>query len=99
MIKRNKGVGGLSRKLSAILIVAAMPLSGPMAQTVAPTGPNKVYIEQVGNLNTVTIEQVGVANTVGGVAAGGASNTNYGTITGSSNTVGITQTGDGNSAQ
>lgn len=77
------------------------------------TGPNKVFIEQIGNSNTVTIEQVGGTNSVGGVAGSvsvdptgvstltvtPASASNYGTISGSSNNVNINQQGDANSAQ
>lgn len=84
------------------------------AQATVATGPNKVYIEQVGSSNTVTIQQVGGTNNVGGTAVDAQtvdstglttltptapSATNYGTITGSSNTLAITQTGSGNSAQ
>jgi hypothetical protein len=114
MEKRLKGGGGLSRKLLTILVLAAMPVSGIAVAQSAATGPNKVYIEQVGDSNTVTIQQVGGSNNVGGVgvtsktvdAAGvttllalAPSSTNYGTITGSSNILAITQTGNGNSAQ
>ena len=83
------------------------------AQSTA-TGPNKVYIEQVGSSNTLTIEQVGGTNMVGGVTETSKtvsntnvttlvptepSATNYGTITGSTNTLAITQQGNNNSAQ
>ena len=108
-----KGAGKLSRKLLTILMLAAMSPSG-MAVAQSATGPNKVYIEQVGDSNTVTIQQVGGTNNVGGTgttsktvdAAGittllalAPSSTNYGTITGSSNTLTLNQTGNGNSAQ
>ena len=77
------------------------------------TGPNKVFIEQIGNSNTVTIEQVGGTNNVGGIAGSVSvdqtgvttltpttpSSSNYGTISGSSNSVNINQQGDANSAQ
>lgn len=49
----------------ATIMAAMFWGSGAWAQTAA-TGPNKVYIEQVGNSNTVTIEQVGGTNNVGG---------------------------------
>lgn len=106
------GVSGLSRKLLTAALLSYASFG--MAQTAA-TGPNKVYIEQVGSSNTITIEQVGGTNNVGGVtntvatAVSGTgittltpdapSASNYGTITGSTNTVAITQTGNSNSAQ
>ena len=95
------------------LLVAALLFStGIMAQS-ASTGPNKVYLEQIGSSNTITIEQVGGTNNVGGTGGSVAvattgistltvtapSSTNYATINGSSNTVGITQTGSSDSAQ
>jgi hypothetical protein len=102
---------GLSRKLLTVMLLSFATISG--AQTA--TGPNKVYIEQVGSSNTITIEQVGGTNNVGGVtttvatAVAGTgittltpdapSATNYGTITGSTNIVDITQTGNANSSQ
>jgi len=58
-----KGVGKLSRKLLTILVLSGMTTSG---FALAQTGPNNVYIEQIGNQNTITIEQVGAANQVGG---------------------------------
>ena len=110
MASSKKGNGVFPRKLYAILLLAAMPVSGISAQS---TAGNLVYIEQVGSSNIITIEQVGGGNSVGGTAGtisvGGngtttlsptaASSTNYGTITGNSNIVGITQTGDSNTAQ
>jgi hypothetical protein len=82
------------------------------AQNVA-TGPNKVYLEQIGSTNTIVVQQVGGTNNVGGtngnVVVGNngvtvftpaaPSSTNYATITGSNNTVGLDQTGSNNSAQ
>ena len=101
----------LSRKLLTVMLLSFATISG--AQTA--TGPNKVYIEQVGSSNTITIEQVGGTNNVGGVtttvatAVAGTgittltpdapSATNYGIITGSTNIVDITQTGNANSSQ
>lgn len=78
--------------IAAAISVATMSVSAQNAST----GPNKVYIEQIGNSNTVTIEQVGGSNSVGGTANATASNTNYATIIGSTNTVTVTQTGDSN---
>ena len=54
---------GLSRKLLTVMLLSFATISG--AQTA--TGPNKVYIEQVGSSNTITIEQVGGSNNVGGI--------------------------------
>lgn len=112
MNTRTKGAGKLSRKLLTILTLAVMPMSG-LAVAQSATGPNKVYIEQVGSTNTVTIEQVGGTNNVGGVTGVSTisltnvltllpelpSSTNYATITGNNNILGITQTGNNNSAQ
>lgn len=77
------------------------------------TGPNNVYIEQIGTSNTINVEQVGGTNTVGGTSgtisvdsAGvtsvtpvAASALNYGTVTGSSNILNITQHGNNDWAQ
>lgn len=99
-------------RLLAVLLLSFSAVS--MAQ-VAATGPNSVYIEQIGSSNTITIEQVGGTNRVGGTAddtpvtvdASGVttlvptapSAINYGTITGSDNVLTMTQTGTSNSAQ
>jgi hypothetical protein len=80
-----KGVGKLSRKLLTILVLSAMTTSGlAMAQA---TGPNNVYIEQIGNQNTITIEQVGAANQVGGTK-----NTTGTTLGATASTFGTTAT-------
>ena len=98
--------------LASITLITLMYAGLVTAQN-ASTGPNKVYIEQIGSTNTIAIQQVGGTNSVGGVAGNvvvsgtgvstltptAASATNYATINGSTNTVGITQTGDNNSAQ
>lgn len=98
------------------LLLTAMLLSySAISGAQTATGPNKVFIEQVGSSNTITIEQVGGTNNVGGVtntvatAVSGTgittltpdapSASNYGTITGSTNTLSITQTGNANSSQ
>lgn len=105
-------------KLKNLISLAVLSLMVPtaVAQTVNPltTGPNKVYIEQVGNTNRVIIEQVGGTNNVGGTAVDALtvdssgyttltptapSASNYATISGNSNNVTATQTGSGNSAQ
>lgn len=87
-------------------IIMMFPLIG-LAQSAtqgAASGPNNVYIEQIGNTNTVTIEQVGGSNNIGGTnATNGAwdapSASNYATISGSSNQVTMVQTGDNNLGQ
>ena len=101
----------LSVSLALLVGLAVSPMA--FAQN-ASTGPNKVYIEQIGNTNTLTIQQVGGTNTVGGVTnttvttsnsnvitltPADPSSTNYATINGSNNLLAITQTGDSNSAQ
>lgn len=105
----------MKRKLIGTLIF--LTLSGAeavVAQTTA-TGPNLVYIQQVGSSNTITIEQVGGTNRIGGVtnttttaidASGittltpaAPSATNYGTITGSTNLLAMNQYGNNNSGQ
>lgn len=87
------GMSKLSNNLLATLLIG---IYSQLAGAQASTGPNKVYIEQIGSTNTVTIEQVGGTNNVGGTASTTPSATNYATITGSTNTVAITQTGDSN---
>jgi hypothetical protein len=114
MIKRRTGGSGLSRKLLTVLMMASVPLSGIAVAQSAATGPNKVYIEQVGSNNRITIQQVGGTNSVGGVATDAlsvdttglttltptaASDTNYAYINGSNNVLALTQTGSANSAQ
>ena len=78
----------------AALALAVLVSFGAYAQTA--TGPNNVYIEQIGNANTITIEQVGGTNNVGGVDNTTPSDTNYATINGSNNVVTVTQLGDNN---
>jgi hypothetical protein len=71
MEKRTTGIGGLSRKLFAILMTAAMWSLGAYA--------NEVYIEQVGSSSTINITQQGTDNRIGEMAApayiGSGSNT------------------------
>ena len=100
--------------LAGMVLATLMYTGASFAQSnSAATGPNKVYIEQIGSTNTVTIQQVGGTNNVGGTAGNvvvagtgvttmtptAPSATNYATINGSTNTVAITQSGDNNSAQ
>jgi hypothetical protein len=108
------GGSGLSRKLLTVVILSLPMFAQAQSVNNTATGPNNVYIEQIGNSNTITIQQVGGTNNVGGISgttistdsngvttwnATAPSGSNYGTINGSSNTVGITQTGNANSSQ
>jgi hypothetical protein len=113
MKKCMKGDGKLSRKLLTILVLAAMPMSGMALAAGTATGPNSVYVEQVGSTNTIAIEQVGGSNNVGGTAGTisidsvgvttltptAPSSLNYGTVNGSNNTLSLIQHGTGNSGQ
>ena len=92
------------------IAIAAFVAVNAWAQS---TGPNKVYLEQIGDNNTITIQQVGGTNNVGGTNGNATvannnvttltpdapSVNNYATTTGSNNTVTINQTGSNNSAQ
>jgi hypothetical protein len=60
MEKRTTGIGGLSRKLSAILATTVMLSLG--------THANEVYIEQVGSGSTINITQQGTDNRIGDAA-------------------------------
>ena len=109
------GVGKLSRKLLTVAVIGvATSLAHAQSLNTSTTGPNNVYIEQIGNTNTITIQQVGASNNVGGIAGttittdGSGVTTwnptaptsiNYATVNGSNNTVADTQTGQGNTAQ
>ena len=57
MIKRNKGGGGLSRKLLAILLASGMVSTGAFA--------SDVYVEQAGDTGTFNITQSNGTNRVG----------------------------------
>ena len=59
MVKRTTGIGGLSRKLSAILATTVMLSLGTQA--------NEVYVEQVGSGSTINITQDGTDNRIGDV--------------------------------
>ena len=78
------------------------------------TGPNKVYIQQVGSSNTLTLEQVGGTNNIGGtngtvtvsatdhtttITPDAPSSSNYAYINGATNAITINQHGDNNWAQ
>lgn len=81
MKKRMTGAGGLPRKLSAILMMAAMLSLGVEA--------NEVYVEQVGSSSTINITQDGTDNRIGDVGAPAY-------IGSGSNTVTIDQIGSNN---
>jgi hypothetical protein len=83
MSKRQTGIGGLSRKLSAILMTVATLSSGVLA--------NEIYIEQVGDNSTIAITQDGTGNKVGDTGVG-----NEAFIGGGSNSVTIDQIGSNN---
>jgi hypothetical protein len=104
----------MKRIISKFLVVSLVALFSNISGAVGTaTGPNKVYIEQLGNTNVITIEQVGGTNTVAGIngsttvgtdgvtthTPGAASELNYATVTGSSDSLVITQHGDNNWAQ
>ena len=111
----NKMKTNLKVIVQALTVLGLSAASGlSVAQANIATGPNNVYIEQIGSSNTVTIQQVGGTNNVGGVAVDALSvnsaglttltptapsSSNYATINGSSNQVALTQTGSANSAQ
>ena len=95
-------------------VIAMIVLFSNIAGAVGTeTGPNKVYIEQLGNTNVISIEQIGGTNIVGGIngtttvnadgstiyTPAAASSLNYATITGSSNLLSLTQHGNNNWAQ
>ena len=85
-------------KYIAVCAVAYYSIAA-QGQSTNATGPNSVYIEQIGNSNTILIEQVGNANSIGGTATTTPSSSNYGTIVGNSNVLTMRQTGDGNLGQ
>jgi hypothetical protein len=88
MVKRNKGGGGLSRKLLAILMASGMLSSGAFA--------NDVYVEQVGDNASVSITQTGAGNVVNGDTGGGTSATDAALIQGDFNDVTVSQIGASN---
>lgn len=96
------------------IIMLALMSTSVFATDPNATGPNKVYIEQIGNTNIITIEQAGGTNNVGGIngttSVSGADHAtthtpdapsalNYATVNGNTNVVSVTQTGTNNSAQ
>lgn len=90
MIKVRKGAGGLSRKLSAILVLAAMPTLGFAVD-------NSIYIDQTGSNATISVTQEGAGNVVKGIrtnAPGISTDAAY--INGDGVGVNISQVGSGN---
>jgi hypothetical protein len=91
MEKRTTGIGGLSRKLSAILATTAMLSLGAQA--------NEVYIEQVGSGSTINITQQGTDNRIGDAATPAYIGSGSNTITidqiGSTNTLDMVVNGAG----
>jgi hypothetical protein len=95
------------------LIISSLLFSHISLATDLSTGPNNVYIQQLGTSNTITIEQVGGTNNISGhagitsVDSGGittitpdiASSSNYAVINGSNNIFNISQHGSNDWAQ
>jgi len=91
MEKRNKGAGGLSRKLLTILVLSGMTTLGYAAD-------NSIYIDQSGDFANVTINQDGAGNQVKGLTSAVATNspTDPALIRGDGVNVNINQTGSNN---
>ena len=81
------GGGGLSRKVLATLIVAAMPGLG---------FANDVYMEQIGDNSTISITQSGAGNLINGNVGGTGNNDDAALIKGDLNNVTISQIGASN---
>lgn len=85
-----KGVGSLSRKLTAILVLSAMASLGHAAD-------NSIYIDQSGDFNNITINQDGAGNQVRGLSAVGSNDpTAPAIIRGNGVNVNINQVGTNN---
>ena len=90
MKTRNKGVGSLSRKLTAILVLSAMASLGHAAD-------NSIYIDQSGDFNNITINQDGAGNQVRGLSAVGSNDpTAPALIRGNGVNVNVNQVGTNN---
>ena len=94
MKQERTGAGGLSRKLSAILLSAVMLIAG-----LSLAADNSIYIDQAGDNATVTINQDGSANVVRGLPGSGTSETTPASIQGDGNQVSISQIGSGNTVK
>ena len=88
------GLGGLSRKLSAILVSVAMLISG-----VALAADDTIYINQTGNSSTINMTQNGASNAVEGIQGTGTGTNTPAIITGNNNTVNVSQIGSSNTLQ
>lgn len=91
MNKRKTGHGGVPRKLLAILVASAMPLSGAFA--------NDVYVEQIGDNSSVSITQTGAGNRVNGNVGGLGADDDAALIKGDFNNVTISQIGASNTVR
>jgi len=90
MKTRMKGVGSLSRKLTAILVLSAMASLGHAAD-------NSIYIDQSGDFNNITMNQDGAGNQVRGLSAVGSNDpTAPAIIRGNGVNVNINQVGTNN---
>lgn len=91
MIRRIKGAGSLSRKLTAILVLSAMATLGYAAD-------NSIYIDQAGDSSTISIMQDGSGNRVRGINLNGTAggNTDPAKLTGNAQTINIDQLGSAN---
>jgi hypothetical protein len=92
MKKSLKGVGNLSRKLIAILVMAAMSSLGYAVD-------NSIYIDQTGDNAVINITQDGAGNTVKGVVNGapGTRGVDAATIGAMNTNIAVSQVGSGNS--
>ena len=87
MKTRMTGGGGLSRKILATLIMAAMPGLG---------FANDVYMEQIGDNSTISITQTGAGNLINGNVGGNGNIDDAALIKGDLNNVTISQIGASN---
>ena len=88
MKNRTTGIGELSRKILAILMMAGMLSSGAFA--------NDVYVEQIGDNSSVSITQTGAGNMVNGNIGGTGNVDDAALIRGDLNNVTISQIGASN---
>jgi hypothetical protein len=84
-----KGNGSVPRKLTAILALAVMSMTGYAAD-------NSIYIDQSGDNSIINITQDGAGNTVRGLSGIGTSNQTPAKIWGDNNTITIDQIGSSN---
>jgi hypothetical protein len=93
MQQRLTGVGSFPRKLTAILALAVMSMSGAVW-----SADNSIYIDQAGDNSTITVTQDGSGNKIKGILtngnAGGA--TDPAKLVGNAQTINIEQKGANN---